>query len=71
MNQRELRHERQVAEVQGDVRLERGLNWVMISFAIIILTIIIGGIAFTLLPDNFFNWMNSPSNSPGAPVNNR
>jgi hypothetical protein len=70
MNTPELQHEREVAEVQGDVRLSRGMNWAIVCFAIIILTIIIAGISFMLFPKEAL-LDNQNANGSGGTVNRR
>jgi flagellar basal body-associated protein FliL len=70
MNKPELQHEREIAEVQGDVRQSRGMNWVIVVFAIIILTIVIVGISVMLFPKEAM-LDNQNANAAGGTVNRR
>jgi uncharacterized membrane protein len=71
MNQAEFNQEHRVAEVQAEVRQERGVSWAVISFALIIATLIIGGILFTFLPSDIFNRSNQQPPSSSAPADGR
>ncbi|HRH40099.1 MAG TPA: hypothetical protein PKY82_00540 [Pyrinomonadaceae bacterium] len=71
MKQTELKVEEKVAEIQGNERLNSGLNWAIISFALIILTIIVTGIIFlTPLPKKIEDKVNGNTNVSASPVGN-
>ncbi|MBX7174594.1 MAG: hypothetical protein K1X72_26705 [Pyrinomonadaceae bacterium] len=68
MNKTEYQIERKVAEVQGNSRLNNGLNWAIISFGIIILTIIITAVIFmTPIPRQIEKTVNSNVNANVTP----
>jgi hypothetical protein len=64
MNKEVFEREMKIAEIQGDIREKNGMNWVMISFAIIILTIIITAFAVKLMPTDIFQNLENNSGSP-------
>ena len=70
MDRIEFTEERKVAEVQGDVRQERGINWAVISFVLIIVVMIIAGILFTMLPSGGGS-RNNQNTTSGAPIDGR
>lgn len=73
MKQETFEREMKVAEIQGNIRETRGLNWVIISFACIILTILLAIFAVKLVPNSFIQKMSDSSNSStsGAPAERR
>jgi hypothetical protein len=46
--------EMKIAEIHGDESEKRGVNWLIISFAIIISTLLLGVLIIMFLPDNVF-----------------
>ena len=68
MKEEVFEREMKIAEIQGNIRQTRGINWVIISFALIILTIIIGLSAAALLGDKANKILNENSNTGGYPV---
>ncbi len=68
MRKTEYQIESKVAEVQGNNRLNNGLNWAIISFGIIILTIIITAVIFlTPIPRQIEKTVNSNVNANQTP----
>ena len=61
--------EMQVYDEIGEESEKRGINWMMISFAIIIATLLLGVLALTVLPKNVFNFTktNVVSNTAANP----
>jgi hypothetical protein len=68
MNKEVFDREMKIAEIQGEIREKNGMNWVMISFAVIILTIIITAFAVKLMPTNIFQNLEDNSNASGSPT---
>jgi len=66
MRQKVFEGEMKIAEIQGKIRQTRGINWVIISFSIIILTMIIGLLVTTFLWSNISNKLNENTNTPGT-----
>lgn len=60
MKQETFEREMKVAETQGNIRETRGLNWVMLSFAAIIITILFVIFAAQLIPTSFYQKMTEP-----------
>ena len=72
MNQKTFEKEMKIAEAHGNKSEKRGLNWVAISFALIILTIIIGVFASIIfVSDKINHKLNEGSNTSGAPIQSR
>ena len=71
MKQEVFEREMKLADVQGDIRATRGINWAIISFGLIILTIIIGLIAATLFSNSAPQMLNENSNTSGAPIHSK
>ncbi len=71
MNQKTFEKEMKIAEAHGNKSEKRGLNWVAISFALIILTIIIGVFASIFVSDKINHKLNEGSNTSGAPIQPR
>ena len=71
MKEETFEREMKLADVQGDIRANRGINWAIISFGLIILTIIIGLIAATFFSNNAPQILNENSNTAGAPVHSK
>lgn len=63
MSRKTFDREMEVAQVNGDESQKRGVNWMMISFAIIIGTLILGVITVKLLPNSVFQKLNGYSNN--------
>lgn len=70
MNQAEFNEERTVAEERADFSEARGINWAVVSLTIFIVTIIIAGLLFTLLPSGVFS-PNNQNTSSGAPIDGK
>jgi hypothetical protein len=68
MKQEVYEREMDLADVQGDIRANRGINWAVISFALIILTIIIGLLGATFFSGGAPKIMQESTNTSGAPV---
>ena len=68
MKEEVFQKEMRLAETQGNIRANRGINWAIISFALIILTIIIGLIGASLFSKSAPQILNESSNTSGAPV---
>lgn len=68
MNQKTFNREMKVAEIQGDIREKRGLNWAYISLSLIALTIFITALFIAISPDSVFNLLKENSNAPGVPA---
>ena len=65
LGQREM----EVAEIQGEIRENRGLNWAYMSIGLIIIFFILGILGFVfLLPNNIFQKLNQNSNTPATSV---
>ena len=62
------RREMEIAEVQGEIRENRGLNWAYVSLGLIILVFILGILGFVFLLPNIFQKMNQNSNTPVTSV---
>lgn len=62
--------EMEVAKAQGELRLNRGVKWGLISLASIVLILILGVLTFKLLPENVFQKLNQPSNTSNSPQRN-
>lgn len=60
MEQDTFKGEMKVAEIQGNIREARGLNWVVMSFAAIILTMLLVILAAKLIPTSFIQRMTAP-----------
>ena len=61
--------ETEVAEVQGEIRENRGLNWAYMSIGLIIFIFVIGILGFVfLLPNNIFQKLNQNANTPATAV---
>ena len=71
MKQETFNKEMELADVQGDIRATRGINWAIISFAFIILTIIVGLIAASFFSPAAPQMLNQNSNTAGAPIQSR
>ncbi len=54
MSRKTFNKEMKIAQIQGDESEKRGVNWMVISFAIIISTLLLGVLALTFLPNDFF-----------------
>ena len=67
MNQAEFNQEREVAEERADFSAARGINWAVVSLTIFIITIVIAGLLFTLIPSNALN-RNNQNTSSGVPT---
>lgn len=68
MNQDALEKELQIADEQGEISKERGLNWVVMSFAAIILTIIIGLLTASMLSSKVAPAMIDNTNTTATPI---
>ena len=67
MNKQEYVQDHLASDAKNTYRMNRGLSWVVMSFIAIILTIIVAGTSFFLMPTNIFNRTNENTNT-GAPV---
>ena len=54
MSRRTFKKEMKIAQIEGDESEKRGINWMVISFAIIISILLVGVLALTFLPNNLF-----------------
>ncbi len=68
MNQNAFEKEMKVAEVKGEISQENGLNWVIMSFAAIILTIIIGLLGASILSSSVAPKMIDNTNTTATPI---
>ena len=68
MNQDAFDREMKVAEVHGEDSKERGLNWVIMSFAAIILVIIIGLLGASMLSSSVAPKMINNTNTEATPI---
>ncbi|HRH40482.1 MAG TPA: hypothetical protein PKY82_02475 [Pyrinomonadaceae bacterium] len=55
--------EMEIAQIHGNESEKRGVNWMMISFAIIISTLILGIIALKILPNNVYQKIIGSANN--------
>jgi hypothetical protein len=67
MNKEVFNREMKIADIQGEIREKNGMNWVMVSFALIILTIIITAFVVKLMPTGVFQNVDTNSNTAGSP----
>ena len=65
------RRETEVAEIQGEIRENRGLNWAYMSIGLIIIFFILGILGFVFLLPNISQKMNQNSNTPVNSVERR
>ena len=68
MNQDAFNREMKIAEIQGNIRQERGLNWVIMSFAAIILIIVIGLLGASMLSSRVAPKMIDNTNTTATPI---
>ena len=54
MNQKPFKKEIGIGKVEGEIEEKRGLDWMIISLALLIFTLIIGVLTLGLLSNNFF-----------------
>ena len=54
MSRKTFNKEMEIAQIEGDESEKRGVNWVVISFGIIISILLLGVLALTFLPNNLF-----------------
>ena len=54
MSRKTFNKEMEIAQIEGDESEKRGVNWMVISFGIIISILLLGVLALTFLPNNLF-----------------
>lgn len=67
MNHENFDAEMKVVEVQGERRERRGVNWVFLSFILIVLLMVAGFFALRMVPNDILWDLNKASNSSTNP----